>query len=299
MTTASVDNTRDGKSLLGALFAILTRLCAKPALAFGTLVFIAFLLAAAFAPLICNHDPYTQDLLNRSVPPVFLGGDWNHWLGTDQLGRDYFARTVYGARLSIGIGLAATVISGIIGTALGLAAGYFGGRVDAAISFLITVRLCLPIILATLAVVAVLGGSLPVLVAVLGLLLWDRFVVVVRSVVQQIRSLDYLAAAELSGASTLRVLASEVLPNVAGQIIVVATLEMAQVILLEASLSFLGLGVRPPFPSWGLMIAEAKDDLLFDPWLIMVPGTMLFVLVLAINLIGDGVRDIVAGRGAE
>jgi peptide/nickel transport system permease protein len=189
------------------------------------------------------------------------------------------------------------LLSGAIGTTLGVVAGYFGGRVDMVITFLITLRLSMPVVLVALAVVALMGGSLPVVIGVLGLLLWDRFAVVMRSATQQARVMDYVAAAEAAGCSTARIILAEILPNVSNYLVVIATIEMAQAILLEAALSFLGLGVQPPLPSWGLMVAEGKTYMFFSPWLITLPGLSLFQLVLAINLLGDGVRDIAAPEG--
>lgn len=263
----------------------------------GVIVLAVIVLIAIFAPLLSKYDPYTQDLVNRMVPPSFMGGETDHLLGTDQLGRDYLARLLYGARVSLFIGLFAALISGIIGTAMGVAAGYFGGRVDAVVTFLINVRLAMPVVLVALAVVAILGGSLTVVATVLGLLLWDRYAVVMRASTLQVARREYVAAAQVIGTSTPRILVSEILPNVMNNLIVVATLEMAHAILLEAALSFLGLGVQPPTPSWGLMIAEGKDMMLFESWLVMIPGIVLFVLVLAINLMGDGLRDITSPAG--
>ena len=177
---------------------------------------------------------------------------------------------------------------------MGVMAGYFGGRVDMIVTFMLTVRLSMPVVLVALAVVAIVGGSLQVVIAVLGLLLWDRFAVVMRSSTLQIRSMDYVAAARAVGCSTSRVLMTEVMPNVVNNLIVITTIEIAHAIILEAALSFLGLGVQPPMPACGLMVAEVKDMMLFDPWLITIPGVALFLLVLAINLMGDGVRDITA-----
>lgn len=258
----------------------------------GLLVFVALA-----APLLAPHDPYSQSLLARMKPPVFLGGTWEHPLGTDHLGRDYLSRLIYGARISLFIGFVAALISGVIGTAMGVAAGYFGGRVDTVVTFLINVRLALPVVLVSLAVVAIFGGSLMVVTTVLGLLLWDRFAVVLRSATMQVRAMEYVAAAQVLGASLPRLLIKDVLPNVANHLIVIATLEMAHAIILEAALSFLGLGVQPPTPSWGLMISEGKEMLLFEPWLITIPGIALFVLVLAINMLGDGLRDVTAPEG--
>ncbi len=261
----------------------------------GVTIVAAVILIALSAPLIAPHDPYHQDLMNRLVPPVWdARGSWEHIFGTDHLGRDYLSRLIYGARISLLIGIGAALISGLIGTLLGVAAGYFGGRVDMVVTFLITVRLSMPVVLVALAVVAIVGGSLQVVIMVLGLLLWDRFAVVMRSSTLQIRSMDYVAAAQAVGCSTTRVLMTEIMPNVVNNLIVIATLEIAHAIILEAALSFLGLGVQPPLPSWGLMVSEGKDMMLFEPWLITIPGVALFLLVLSINLLGDGARDITA-----
>lgn len=260
---------------------------------FGLFILSLFTLMAIFAPLIAPSDPFSQSLTDRLTQPIWSdAGTWEYALGSDQLGRDYLSRLIYGVRLSLFIGFTAMLISGIIGTTLGVVAGYFGGRIDMLITFIITTRLSMPIVLIALAVAAVLGSSLKIVIIILGLLLWDRFAVVARSSTIQIRNADYLLAAKAMGCPTWRILLSEVLPNIADAIIVVATLEMAHAILLEASLSFLGLGVQPPLPSWGLMIAEGKDYIFFEAWLVMIPGTALFLLVLAINLLGDGIRDI-------
>jgi peptide/nickel transport system permease protein len=262
-----------------------------------TLVGIVVLLAL-LAPLLAPHDPYAQDLGRRLVPPIWHEkGTWAHALGTDNLGRDYLSRVIYGARISLLIGVSVMLISGLIGTLLGLAAGYFGGRTDLAISFVITARLALPLVLVALAVVAMIGSSLGVVILTLGLLKWDRFAVVMRSATQQVRSLDYITAAEAAGASHARIILGEVLPNVFPHLIVVATVEAGSAILLEAALSFLGLGVQPPLPSWGLMISEAKNFMFFSFWLIAIPGSALALLVLGVNLLGDGLRDVFAPEG--
>ena len=250
------------------------------------------LLIAIFAPYLMPHDPFAQDLGLRMIPPAWMdGGRSAHLLGTDQIGRDYLSRLIYGARISLLIGVLTVVVSGAIGITLGIVGGFYGGRIDDVVMFLITCRLSIPLILVALTVVALVGSSLAVVILTLGLLLWERFAVVARTTTMQVRNLDYIAAAEAAGASHLRVLTREVLPNIAHHLLVVATLEMALAILLEAALSFLGLGVPPPLPSWGLMIAEAKEYMFFSPWVIMTPGIALFILVLGINLLGDGLRD--------
>lgn len=263
----------------------------------GTIVLL-IVLAAIFAPLLTSYDPSAQNLTQRFVPPVWdAEGSAAHLLGTDGLGRDYLARLLYGARISLMIGFLTVLISGTIGTVMGVAAGYWGGRVDLFVNFLITIRLTLPVVLVALVVVALIGSSLTLLVMVIGLLLWDRFAIVMRSATQQLASREYITSARTIGSSTWRILFREILPNVMGPLIVVGSIELAHAILLEAALSFLGLGVQPPQVSWGLMVAEAKSQLLFRPWMIAVPGVALVLLVFAINLVGDALRDVTTPEG--
>jgi peptide/nickel transport system permease protein len=259
----------------------------------GIAIVAVILAAALFGNALTPQDPFIQDLNNRLIPPFWMDGTQAaHPLGTDQLGRDYLARLVYGARISLMIGTLTVITSGAIGITLGVLGGFFGGRVDDAVLFAITTRLSIPVVLVALAVVGLLGSGLGLVVATLGLLLWDRFAVVARATTMQVRTLDYVNAAWCAGASTPHILMREILPNIASHLAVVATLEMALAILLEAALSFLGLGVPPPLPSWGLMIAEGKDYMFFSPWVIMIPGAALFALVLGINLVGDGLRNL-------
>ena len=267
-------------------------------LAIGLLIITSLGIVALLAPWLAPHDPYLQDTANRMVPPIWHEtGSWTHPLGTDRLGRDYLSRLIYGTRISLFIGLVVALISGLIGTTLGVLAGYFGGRVDAVVSYLITTRLAMPVVLVALAMASLIGGSMLTVTLLLGLLLWDRFAVVARSATQQLRDAEYVQAARALGCPLPYILLREVLPNIAGALIVVATLEVANAILLEATLSFLGMGVQPPSPSWGLMIAEGKAYMFFQPCVITIPGSALFVLVLAINLLGDGLRDLSAPGG--
>ena len=277
------------------------RIFGHRSLMFGIIVLGLMFLMALTAGLIAPHDPYAQNLVQRRFPPIWHAwiwddpqATWNNILGTDKVGRDYFSRLIYGARISLLIGFATMLISGVIGTTLGVCAGYFGGKVDMVVTFLITTRLSMPVVLVALAVVALFGSSLEIVILVLGFLLWDRFAVVMRSVTMQARSLDYVTAARAIGCSTPYIILREIMPNVLNSLVVVATVEMANAILLEAALSFLGLGVLPPLPSWGLMLSEAKEDMFFSPWMITLPGLCLFMLVLSINLLGDGVRDVTA-----
>ena len=271
------------------------RIFGHKGLMIGGVVLAVIILLALLAPVISPHDPYHQSLTKRMSKPFWQPeAAKGHPLGTDQVGRDYLSRLLYGARVSLLIGFSVALISGVIGTALGILGGYFGGRLDMVITFIITLRLSLPFVLVAVAVVGLVGGSLKVVIVTLGLLLWNRYAVVMRSATQQVRNQDYVPAAQAVGCSTLRILLSEIMPNVLNSLVVVATLEMANAILLEAALSFLGLGVQPPTPSWGLMVSEGKDFLFFEPWLITIPGIALFLLVLAINLVGDGIRDVTA-----
>jgi len=263
----------------------------------GLMVLIIFVVAI-FAPYLTGHDPYQQDLSKRMISPIWSEqGTWEHPLGTDSMGRDYLSRLVYGARISILIGFSCMSIAAVIGISLGLVAGYFGGVVDMIVSFIITVRLALPAVLVAIAVVALIGGSMQVVIIVLGCLIWDRFAVILRATTQQIRNMDYVQAARAAGCSVMWLMIREIMPNLLNSIVIVATLEIGRAILLEAALSFLGMGVQPPTPSWGLMISEGKDLMLFDPYLVTIPGVALFFLVLGMNLFGDGLRDVTSPEG--
>ena len=304
ISTTTLPGSPAGGLLQGALKPVplwrrkLNRMLGHRGLVLGAFILAVIVLAALFAPVLAPHDPYDQNVAQRLIPPVWNAqGSWEHILGTDKLGRDYLSRLIHGARVSLIIGCAAALISGLIGTTLGVLAGYFGGRVDALISYIITTRLSMPVVLVALAMASLVGGSLKVVIILLGLLLWDRFAVVTRSATQQLRDAEFIAAAKAIGASTPYILVREILPNIMSALIVVITLEMAHAILLEATLSFLGLGVQPPTPSWGLMVAEGKSYMFFKPWVIVIPGLALALLVLAINLVGDGLRDVNAPDG--
>ena len=263
----------------------------------GTIVLLVLILAV-FAPLIAPFDPYDQTLTNRLLPPIWHEkGSWSHPFGTDALGRDYFSRVIFGARISLMIGFFAAAVSAVVGSTLGMIGGYFGGKTDAVVMYLINVKLALPGLLVALSLVSVFGGALIALICILAFLFWDRYAVVTRSVTQQIRTNDYITAAQAVGASRLRIIVGEVLPNLMNQIIVIASLEMAVAILVEAALSFLGLGIQPPTPSWGLLVSEGRSFMFFKPYLVTIPGLAIFILVISINMMGDGIRDITAPEG--
>ena len=261
----------------------------------GAAIVLTLLVIAIAAPLIAPHDPFEQSLQNRLLPPIWdARGSYDYLLGTDHLGRDYLSRLIYGARISLTIGFCAAAIGCTIGVTLGICAAYFGGRVDAAINYLLTCQLSLPSLLLAMALVFLIGPSLVVVICVIGFLHWNYFLVVSRTVTLQIKELDYVNAAQALGYSNTQVITQEILPNLLNQIIVIFTIEIGYAIIAEASLSFLGVGVPAPNPSWGLMIAEGKNSMFIRPWLVVLPGMVLFLLVIGINLMGDGLRDVTA-----
>lgn len=260
---------------------------------FGLILLLLIAFAGIFGPMMLGLSPYDQDLTMRLLPPVWVeGGVWEHWLGTDGNGRDYLTRILFGARISILIGVGAACVGMLIGVSLGVIAGFFGGWVDQVVNFILTCQLALPGLLLAMTIVFLVGPSIFVVIMVIGALHWTLFLVVARSATKRIRSLDYVSAAEAIGASKLQIMIKDILPNLMNQIVVIFTLEVGVAILSEASLSFLGVGIQPPTPSWGLLIAEGKDALFYQPWLIILPGIALFMLVVSINMMGDGIRDI-------
>lgn len=266
----------------------------------GLTILVLLALVAIFAPLLAPHDPFAQALDARMQPPVWVeGGTWDHLLGTDQNGRDYLSRLIYGARISLMIGLGAASIGMLIGVSLGVIAGYFGGWVDHAVSFLLTAQLALPGLLLAMALVFIIGPSVWVVIGIVGVLHWTYYLVVTRAATQRIRSLDFVAAARAAGSTPGQLIRHEILPNLVSQIIVIFTFELGIAILAEASLSFLGVGIQPPTPSWGLMIAEGKQAMFYRPWLVILPGLCLFALVIGANLLGDGLRDVTSPDGRD
>ncbi len=265
----------------------------------GALLLLFFAVVALLATVLAPHDPYSQSLIRRLRPPVWDGGTWNNIFGTDTFGRDYLSRLVYGTRISLAVGLGGAALAGLIGATLGVLAGYFGGWVDRAVSFVVATRLALPSLLMALAVLQITGSGLAIVIVVLALTHWDRFAVVMRTAVRQTAGADYITRARAMGSSDLRIVFREVLPNVMGQFVVIFTFEVAQCILAAAVLSFLGLGIQAPEPSWGLMMSEGRAVLATKPWLITIAGVALMLLVLAVNLVGDGLRDLLTPKGRE
>jgi peptide/nickel transport system permease protein len=251
----------------------------------AVIVFVAALAALA-GPSLAGVDPVAQDLAQRLDGP-----SWAHWFGLDELGRDIFSRVLAGARISLIVGVVVVSVSSAAGTLLGSVAGYFGGHVDEAISRIIDILLAFPGLLLAIAVVAVLGPSLTNVVFALSLIGWVGYARLVRGQVLRAREFEFVQAARALGATTPRILIRHVIPTALPAVMVQATLGMGGAILSEASLSFLGLGVQPPTPSWGTMLNAGRTHLLDAPHLTIFPGLAIAVLVLGFNFLGDGLRD--------
>jgi len=255
-------------------------------------VMLAIVTSALCAPWISPANPLAVDIQHRLGPPAWMdGGTRAHVLGTDQVGRDLLSRVIYGGRVSLIIGVAAVLVSSSIGVLLGLAAGYFAGRMDWTIMTLVNVMLTFPFVLLALAVIAVLGPSLVNMIIVLGIADWPLYARVIRAETLAIREREFILAGRALGMSHARLVFRQILPNLVSVIVVIATLQVARVIILESFLSFLGLGVQPPTPAWGNMLGEGRVYMLNSWWIATFPGLAIFVTTLAINLMGNALRD--------
>lgn len=264
---------------------------APPAL-FGIIVLITMAVFAAWPVDWLPHDPYHSVLTNRLLPPRWMeGGHPDYLLGTDPLGRDMLSRMILGARFSLVIVIASALLSLGIGVTAGLVAGYFRGLLDDVVMRLVDIQLAFPLLVLIIAVVAAIGPSLPVLIVVLGIAGWAPYARVVRGVVLSLRERDFVEAAHAIGVADWRILLRHVLPNTSTVIVVYLTFELARLLLLESALSFLGLGVQPPDPSWGSIIADGRQYLLGSWWVSAMPGLLIVLVVLAFNLLGDELRD--------
>jgi peptide/nickel transport system permease protein len=269
------------------------RLARRRTALFGVLVVVVVVATALTAPWLSPFDPIEQDIGDRRLKPPGWRDDAGrrHVLGTDHLGRDLLARVIYGAQPALMVGFAAVVISGILGMTAGLVSGYFGGRLDDVLMRLADIQLAFPFILLAIAVIGVLGPSLTTIIAVIGVSSWVVYARVVRSAVLSLREREFVQAALALGSRDGRVLVRHILPNAFTPWLVVATLDMARVIVIESALSFLGLGVQPPTPTWGGMLADGRVYISTAWWLATFPGLAILVTVLGINLFGDGLRD--------
>ena len=268
------------------LLAVARYLKTRPIPLAGAAIVAGLVAVSLLAPLLAPYDPIAQDLYRRLLPPT-----WDHPMGTDEFGRDIFSRVLYGARISLRIGLLCISIALTAGTAIGLLAGYRGGLVDAAVMRLVDVMLAFPSILLAIAVVAVIGPGIDNVMLAVSVVLVPQFARLVRAQVLTLRELAYVEAARALGSSGLRIVALSVLPNCLAPLIVQTSLGLATAILDAAGLSFLGLGAQPPTPEWGAMLNSGRELLLKAPWVMTFPGLAIFTVALGLNLFGDGLRD--------
>jgi peptide/nickel transport system permease protein len=256
-----------------------------------SVIFLTIVLLAIFAPYVAPADPAKQNLLARLKPPGFEMRDITYWLGTDDLGRDLLSRTLYGAGVSLSVAVLSVVVSSLVGVTLGMVAGWFRGMTEVIIMRLVDIMMSIPAILLAVLTVAVLGPGFLKLVLVLGLTRWPRYTRVAYAQTLQVSNLPFIKASELAGAGAARILFHHILPNIAGPVLIVATAEFGLMILMEAGLSFLGLGIQPPAASWGSIMSIGRQYLERAWWIVAFPGLCLFLLVFSVNVLGDWLRD--------
>ncbi len=253
---------------------------------------VLFVFTGLAAPLIAPHDPERGDIRARNVPPAWEdGGSSEYLLGTDHLGRDLLSRVIFGARISLAVVVVTLGVGMVIGVTSGLVAGWYGGWIDELLMRVVDIKLAIPTILLALVLVLALGQSFLIIVVILAIAVWPRFARNTRGEVLQIKTMDFVALAQVAGASTPRILFVHIFPSVINTLIILATLEVGIVILLESTLSFLGAGVPPPTPAWGSMVADGRDRLAVAWWISTMPGLAIMMTVLSMNLFGDWLRD--------
>jgi peptide/nickel transport system permease protein len=257
-----------------------------------SVILLAFVLVAIFANVLSPADPYAQSLRARFTPPLWEeGGSWKHPLGTDRLGRDLLSRIIFGARVSLAAGVLTVLLAGFIGAAVGLIAGYYRGRVDATLMRVTDATLSFPVILLALILAVTVGPSFLNVVIAIAVILWARYARVIRGEVLTLMERDFIAQARLAGCSAFRIITRHLFPNTLNTLMVLLTLQVGYVIIVEASLSFLGAGIPPPTPAWGSMIAEGRDFITSAWWVSFFPGLAILLIVLGCNLFGDWLRD--------
>ena len=275
---------RPGRELLGELWRDKAGLL-------GVIFLVVLVLSAIFAPLIAPHAPETQSLSDRLLPPVWgEGGEWSHVLGTDALGRDVLSRIIYGARISLLVGVAVVAVAGIFGVVMGLIAGYAGGRTDRIIMGVVDTQVAFPGLLLALIILAVVGPSITAVILVLSFNGWMVYARMTRSTVLTVRETPYVEAAEMVGCKPRRVIFKHILPNLTAGLMTLGVLEFARIVLAEAALSFLGLGIQPPATSWGLDVSNGRQYIFTAWWLVTFPGMAIALTVLAVNLVASWLR---------
>jgi peptide/nickel transport system permease protein len=261
------------------------------------LILLGLVVTALLSPYVAPHNPLRERLIDRLLPPAWVeDGEWRYLLGTDHLGRDLVSRIIYGSRVSLVVGVVAVAIGGALGIALGVAAGFLGGQTDEVIMAVADMQLAFPTILFAIAIIAVLGPSFINLVIVIGISGWVTYARIARGQVLSVREKEFVEAIRAQGGSQWRIVWRHILPNILSPLIVVATLDLARTIILESTLSFLGLGIQPPTPSWGGMLSDGREYLLSAWWIATFPGVALMLTALSFNRLGDWVRDLTDPR---
>ena len=256
-----------------------------------TIVLVVLVLPAVAAEVIAPHNPVQGNVPDRLSPPVFFGGDWEYPLGTDQFGRDIFTRVVYGARVSLSVSLTGVLVAGAVGTLLGMLAGFFGGWVDTVIMRLVEVTMSIPLVLLGLVIAVAFGPSFRSIIVVITVVLWAFYARQVRGETLSLREATFVDRARVAGASNFRIIVTHILPNLVNTLIVLATLQVAVVIIMEATLSFLGVGLPRPNPSWGIVVADGRTLIVSAWWIAFFPGLAIMLTVLSLNVFGDWLRD--------
>jgi peptide/nickel transport system permease protein len=267
-----------------------------PQIVLGSLVVLVFVVVGTFAPQIAPYDYDDQNLGNQLKPPIWGGGQMAHPLGTDEFGRDTLSRLIYGARVSLIVGFFSVVVAGGIGITIGTLGAYFGGTIDSVITSVSDVQYSFPYILVAIIITALWGPGLVTVIVALGLASWMTFARTARGSTLAVKEGEYIAAAQAVGAGHLRIICCHILRNISPPLIVFSTFQVPSRILAEAALSFVGLGIQPPMPSWGNMLAQNRGYLVISPWLVILPGLALTVVALAVNQLGDGLRDLLDPR---
>jgi peptide/nickel transport system permease protein len=280
-----------GTRLKESLGGILRRLLIHRVATLGAIVVLIACLCAIFAPFLAPHNPLEQHLAFRLKPPGWGSDGRMHLLGTDQFGRDVLSRIIFGSRVSLIVGTASVILGGMLGLILGMASGYFGKWIDDIIMRIVDIQLSFPFIILALCIIAILGPSLFNLIVVLAVTGWVIYARVVRSSVLSVKEMDFVQAAKAIGTSNFKIILKHILPNVVAPFFVIASFQVARIIIIEAGLGFLGLGVPPPVPTWGNMLSDGREYLREAWWIGTFPGLAIVVVVLGINLLGDGLRD--------
>lgn len=293
VSQSSIQDVEESLKARFSLFAeIIRELMRRPNALVGAMLLSVIVMTSAFFPVFYKTDPLAQDLTARFTPPAWEdGGSWHHPLGTDNLGRDVLSRILHGSRISLLVGLSAVLIAELLGIFLGLISGYYGGKLDTLIMRVADVFMAYPFMLLTISIIAVLGPSLFNLILVLGLSDWVTYARTIRGTVLSLKEKAFVEAARAVGVSHPVIIVRHILPNVISPLLVLGTLRVANIIIWESGLSFLGMGAPPPAPTWGRMLAEGRVYIMDAWWLVTFPGLAIMLTILSINLLGDGLRD--------